>query len=914
MNRSLIILVVALLVGLGAVAQAQTVGGAGGSPAVGAQAASPKVDGRFALYREALDRWGPKAPFFGPRGLPDDVDRATAPASLRFVRDLSKEEIEAYEQALGIRFARSQGRVRHLAQVYPVRLPWEALEALSRDPRLVRAELSWYPELRRPLERITEDLGTRGINQRTDGAAGQGQLLATVDSPVDVLHPHLFFADGGHYAWVDKNNDGVFSLGIDGVDLDGSGALEPGEQAVVLDGAYVDRIQQQWQGIDGSLDPRLDWIYLDSNQDGVRNAGRAEGFSEATPAYGEPLFVVDDVDGDGKLDPEERLVRLKTSKVRQVMVGRQLYARGDLGGRGIIDVPWDYGEVDASHGTGVASILLGGQAGYHDRVGLAPLAELANYTWGDGPENEAELFVMDAVEQGASLVVHEWSLIVGQIGDGSTNLERVMEAALQQDVVQVCPAGNLNIADKHVEALVPSNGRLSLGFHVGAGLDLGFGFTPYDFIQGHIIWEGSRAPQISVALPGQEPIALEVGGESFVQLTPEVFGALARGLDGDGRSFYILYLSAAQGGESLPQGDWALVVEGLSSGSRVVSRIGDAYSGWSPGVLWSRPTADQGTLTYPSTSDASLGVAAYGGRHEFTGFGTGGVGELRSYSGRGPRIDGARAIDIAGPDDPYAALAIPPSQRLDFATVAPFSTFGGTSGAGPHVAGAVALLHERFPEMSGQQLQDLLMDSADKDSLVPRLLDAGGDDAWGAGRLNVYRAIYGEAPPEGNRPPRAELVVYKDGDQVTLDASGSADPEGELLWYRFDINYDGVWDTAWSQDAVEVLTLTAAQDQTYTARVQVVDGFGASAGALFVWPDPTVTLPGEDMGGPDLGGDMGGGTADMGDQADMGLGDGKNDGFVDGGGGSEVSSCSAAPTGARGHASLRSWLAWWLRR
>jgi MYXO-CTERM domain-containing protein len=238
------------------------------------------------------------------------------------------------------------------------------------------------------------------------------------------------------------------------------------------------------------------------------------------------------------------------------------------------------------------------------------------------------------------------------------------------------------------------------------------------------------------------------------------------------------------------------------------------------------------------------------------------------------------------------------------------------------VAGALALLKGRFPELSGEQLQDLLLSSADKDALVPGLLDPTGDDAWGAGRLNVYRALYGEPPPQGNQPPQAALVVYEQEGQVTLDAADSADPEGELLWYRFDLDYDGVWDTPWSQEAVEVLPFEVDPGQTYTARVQVVDGFGASAGALFKWPDPSVTPPepGEDMGGADMGADLGGadmGGDDMGGQADGGKTD-QEDGFV-GGGGREVSSCaSAAPasSGRRGPlgALLFVALGFWLRR
>jgi subtilisin family serine protease len=58
----------------------------------------------------------------------------------------------------------------------------------------------------------------------------------------------------------------------------------------------------------------------------------------------------------------------------------------------------------------------------------------------------------------------------------------------------------------------------------------------------------------------------------------------------------------------------------------------------------------------------------------------------------------------------------------------------GTSFAAPHVAGALALLMQAFPDMSGKQALDLILRSAQ---------GAGGpqgDAIYGRGRLDVYRA------------------------------------------------------------------------------------------------------------------------------------------------------------------------------
>ena len=62
----------------------------------------------------------------------------------------------------------------------------------------------------------------------------------------------------------------------------------------------------------------------------------------------------------------------------------------------------------------------------------------------------------------------------------------------------------------------------------------------------------------------------------------------------------------------------------------------------------------------------------------------------------------------------------------------------------------------------------------------------------------------------------------REGDTVRLDASGSTDPEGDSLQFRWDFTNDGVFDTAWSSGATAEARYT--DDFSGVAVVEVSDG------------------------------------------------------------------------------------------
>src|SRR5262249_7572916 len=87
-----------------------------------------------------------------------------------------------------------------------------------------------------------------------------------------------------------------------------------------------------------------------------------------------------------------------------------------------------------------------------------------------------------------------------------------------------------------------------------------------------------------------------------------------------------------------------------------------------------------------------------------------------------------------------------------------YATFGGTSGATPHVAGAAALLISAYPSATMPEVKAALLDSVD-------VFPAYTNKMVSNGRLNVDRAmqLLGErlssAPPHITFQPQSQTVV-----------------------------------------------------------------------------------------------------------------------------------------------------------
>jgi subtilisin family serine protease len=759
-------------------------------------------------------------------------------------------------EELGVSFSRKyvrNGEADHLGGVYPAWIPWEALDALTVLPGLRQIDSEYLRRRIPPLDVTRPLTGVPALERRlfreTDLGAGHGVKITDWDSGIDPYHPSFFRADGGYFPWIDVNGDGQMTFGVDAVDLDGDG--QPGEDEILRyhDVARINFYDPHggWDEVLGNnvFEPDLDWVYADTNGNGRRDYGPDNGFDDRHPTFGEPIFLVDDVNGNGRLDPEERLVALGTSKIEKVLVYGKEYVRGTnlseltanfFGGD-------EAGYPAALHGTGVSGILVGNQPGFSRYAGMAPEAKLYLIDYSRGSDGDwtgtSDLArLLWAREQGTDILLYEFSMWGMTFMDGSSNLEMAMDSLSKDDgVFNVVPAGNLAGAGKHMETdLEPGDSEVTLELP-----ETWPGYSYYAYETPALIvtfyWKGAPSDMsMAVAVPGHPSVPLEDSMYQSQIVAPGMEATCYASKGGAGFSMRMCYVwDSAQ--VAVPNGIWTWTVTNhLPQPLPVHGFLMDYVSSWSRIPVFLSHESDATTLCHPSTADSAISVAAFGGR-----FGPPqSLGVLRDYSSRGPRMDGPVAIDIAAPDDPYTALA----QWDTSATYGmgvlfgAYSVFGGTSGAGPHVAGALALLKQKMKGAAAQDVRDALLTGVDTGEFMGPLPNPN----YGHGKLNIYRSAYGDVPPD-NQPPVARLAPESiQGLYVRLTGAGSTDPEGDGLQYRFDLNYDGKWDTGWSDDpAVE---LGVAEASRVTVKMQVRDEVGNLDAVLLVLDlDPSTVWP-----------------------------------------------------------------------
>ena len=540
----------------------------------------------------------------------------------------------------GVRLPRVDGHPLTFRDWALVRVAARGAAALARQPG-VRAIRVPPPSGRPPLDQSAALLGldaARGAGGVDELRTGQGVLIADVDSLVDVYHPDLFRGDGGWYDWIDADGDGHFTPGADAIDLNGDGQPGSGERAHVLRADLIDLYGNSTTRLTAPrFDPAVDWLYLDANGDGARNFGATDGFSDDDPAFGEPLFVPDDVNGNGALDPEERLVRLGTSKLKSVYVRidypglpmvNHVYERGvDLSALPNDFTGGIYGYADALHATGVQGILAAGVPLPSRRfVGIAPDAEIVS-TFEIADTNMGAL--MWAYAQDPAVVLHEYVEWTFTELDGSDTASELIDSSTADGVVNVCPAGNIGESDKHVSVTVGDGETASLTFRV-----------PSDETQVYASLHARGDGTLAVALvePGGASHALRTSYASV----PVGSGSLSWYGSTTSRATQMQHFVL----QSPPVSSEAWEVRVTATGGSLVvhGMLSDDQSGFGTGAAWDGATPES-TVAWPATADSCIAVGAIPCHTTMEGpwyspYGDEGAGQIRAYSGRGPRIDG----------------------------------------------------------------------------------------------------------------------------------------------------------------------------------------------------------------------------------------------------------------------------------
>lgn len=834
---------------------------------------APAVGAPTSTYRHRVD---PKvevwlaSPVLRARTL--GVEAATvarAPVTVRFVRLPARSTLRRLRQG-GVRFVQADtgDGLMHLGVIYPANVGRAGLKSLARSPEVEQVELDLVLTRTRPLDVTAKDVQATTVWPQQEGGValtGEGMLIGNIDAGADVFHPAFFRADGKLYNWLDTDGDGLFKPGTDAVDLDGDGTAGAGETLGLLEGVVYD----VYRGIpilnskDGKYDPKQDWLFADTDGDGQRDQGATAGFKDTDPTFGEPLFVGEDLDGDGALDPEEKVRALKTNKVKAVRTGGTLYTRGkDLSLSVAANKSnWLY------HGTATTGTLVGGQRGYLSRVGLAPDAEVligTDQASGSAADSLSQSIIWMA-KTPVHVMLHEYSDWSGQHLDGSSNTESLLDQATQLGIPQVVPAGNLGGSGKSMRVTIKSGETRAVPVKFPGS---GSGSYPNYAMQLTLLWRTTAVSlQISLTDPAGTKVVVSDSNTTGKTLGTTNITYYNYRYDSS-RNTAMVYAMLMGGTSSSPEkitpGTWTLTFEHPGTGGAVdvLGYASDATGGWTSGISFGSDTTEKNLVVWPATADSAITVCAYAGHvgspYEYQPTGDK-SGDLRKYSGRGQRVDGKAILDVCAPDNPI----VPTDASAGVTTAGGHRVFGGTSGAGPHVAAAALLLRQYKPTLGASAVESALQKSAQADiqtGTVP-------SDTWGHGKLRIHRAIYGK-DPSPNEAPTAAITcseTVKVGTSVTFTADvKDTEDSTDKLKIRWDKEYDGTWDTPLAAPLGLTQTFTAVGKYRVKLMVQDSGGLIGEAAALITVVSATSDLGGAgDAGATDLG-DAGDGDDDDG--------------------------------------------------
>ncbi len=127
----------------------------------------------------------------------------------------------------------------------------------------------------------------------------------------------------------------------------------------------------------------------------------------------------------------------------------------------------------------------------------------------------------------------------------------------------------------------------------------------------------------------------------------------------------------------------------------------------------------------------------------------GNTNPIASFSSRGPSVCGGTGSLLIKPEVSAPGVSVRSS-----GTSTGYSVLSGTSMAAPHVAGAVALLKQFAPNLTGKQILEALYNTA------VDLGAAGEDNNYGMGLIDVYAAFLSLGTPDSTAPePIVDLSV-----------------------------------------------------------------------------------------------------------------------------------------------------------
>ena len=401
------------------------------------------------------------------------------------------------------------------------------------------------------------------------------------------------------------------------------------------------------------------------------------------------------------------------------------------------------------HGTHVAGIAAGnGRASSSTQpafrfVGIAPEADLIIVKVGGGGAEGlgTSANALDAVNycyQRAQASGNRACVVNMSLGDnlgphdGTSLLERGLDNLLgPQRRAFVKSAGNVGNARHHAGGTVPNGEVVNVGFSEPNG-----NLTPdtLDFWYG-----GGNTFRVEVIdSAGNSTGLVNVGLASNVTLTGGNTVRIDHRNNDPFNSDKRIFITITRGtAAQIRPGDWTVRLRSISSAG------GGRFDGWIQrhNAFNERPTfnapfeSNDRTISTPGTAKKVITAANYSTRST-------GVGGLESSSSRGPTRDNRLAPTIAAPGTNVF------SANAEFGVGEPYIDLSGTSMSAPHITGIIALMFQKNPQRTQDQIRECLTSTSRQDTFTGPVPNT----AWGAGKVDAQAAV-NCVPAIGFTPP-----------------------------------------------------------------------------------------------------------------------------------------------------------------
>ncbi len=468
--------------------------------------------------------------------------------------------------------------------------------------------------------------------------------------------------------------------------------------------------------------------------------------------------------------------------------------------------------IDNSHGTHVCGIAAGG-GGSSIYKGVAPGAEIVFVETGG-----SDIEILDAVRYIFNHADSEGKPAVVNISlgthfgphDGRSFIDVNLDKLSGEGKIVVGAAGNEGYLDMHIQH---SFSALTDTLRTVIEMDKNVNYSYVD------IW-GDANTKLDVAIEIYEIRTKEIVYSTSFGSTASNYKLEKTWYDTRGRSINVsLYSQAKYASNEKPNIEMrvdnsiytdyavALLLKG-STGKRVdLWNCGEGYgaqlttlagtnkTGWTAGIK----TGTVGEIG--GTGNKVISVGAYVSKNEWTDlsgkirYSSSDIGDISFYSSMGPTADGRTKPDVTAPgslvvsalnsfDPEYSMYGINRNMLVYRDVKGPYyGIMEGTSMAAPMVTGSVALMLQKNPKLTSDDVKALMREYSNQDSHTG-VIDENGSNIWGYGKLNVHEMMKSKAV---NRIPGIKnVIVYNETDK-SIGFGVNIDTEIEAPITRIEI-------------------------------------------------------------------------------------------------------------------------------